>query len=237
VAPSVLGKGVSVSEGAVVGHLVVTMEQLQEGDRLQKSCILVTTEHFYAPVAALKMAAGLLILRGERNSFAATVMRKMGKPAVVDILHLTLNEDSTALISTFQSEPRTLHIGDTITVDASTGMIYAGKMPTVSVGQDEDFQMVMKWASKFKRLLVLADIESHEELILADNMGAEGVGSLKTNFMFSKEQERLDIFRQAILEDNRSDRSKCLQLLLTAHQADFLEMFCFMDRRQVTADC
>mmetsp|Transcript_3548 Transcript_3548/g.8060 ORF Transcript_3548/g.8060 Transcript_3548/m.8060 type:complete len:153 (-) Transcript_3548:30-488(-) len=79
VAPSVLGKGTSVSEGAVVGHLVFTMEQLQDGVRDGKACILVATEHLYAPIAGLKAIVGLLLLRGERTSFAASAMRKMGK--------------------------------------------------------------------------------------------------------------------------------------------------------------
>jgi len=233
VAPSVLGKGTSVSEGAVVGHLVFTMEQLQDGVRDGKACILVATEHLYAPIAGLKAIVGLLLLRGERTSFAASAMRKMGKPAVVEVLHLFLNEDATALISTYQAELRTLYVWDIVTLDGSTGIIYYGAMPTVSVGKDEDFLTVMRWASKYKRMGVLADVETREEVQLADNMGAEGVGSLRTNFMFSKE-DRIHLFRQSILLDNRADRCQCLAQLLPMHQADFLEIFCFMGHRQVS---
>mmetsp|Transcript_3552 Transcript_3552/g.8069 ORF Transcript_3552/g.8069 Transcript_3552/m.8069 type:complete len:102 (-) Transcript_3552:54-359(-) len=91
----------------------------------------------------------------------------------------------------------------------------------------------MQWASKYKRMGVLADVASREEVQLADNMGAEGVGSLRTNFMFSKE-DRIHLFRQSILLDNRADRCQCLAQLLPMHQADFLEIFCFMGHRQVS---
>ncbi|KAJ1441090.1 Pyruvate/Phosphoenolpyruvate kinase-like domain-containing protein [Ochromonadaceae sp. CCMP2298] len=240
VAPSVVGKGVGAAEGAVVGHLVFSIDQLLQGKMQQKPCILVATgrdascmQDLYVPMTGIKGVAGLLILRGERNSFAASVMRKMKKPAVVNVPHLTLNEDATALTSTYQAKLLILRVGDIITLDGSTGLIYVGAIPTVSVGQCENFLTVMQWASKYKRMGVLADVASREEVQLADNMGAEGVGSLRTNFMFSKE-DRIHLFRQSILLDNRADRCQCLAQLLPMHQADFLEIFCFMGHRQVT---
>eukprot|EP00600_Ochromonadales_sp_CCMP1393_P008438 CAMPEP_0174954150 /NCGR_PEP_ID=MMETSP0004_2-20121128/265_1 /TAXON_ID=420556 /ORGANISM="Ochromonas sp., Strain CCMP1393" /LENGTH=988 /DNA_ID=CAMNT_0016201933 /DNA_START=1859 /DNA_END=4825 /DNA_ORIENTATION=- len=123
--------------------------------------------------------------------------------------------------------------GETITIDGSTGIVYTGEMPTVSVGQDENFLAVMQWADKYKRLHVLANAESPEDVQQADRMGAEGVGLCRTEHMFFHEA-RIDLFRHLILTDNPVERQHCLAQLLPLQQADFLQIFTTMGPRQVT---
>jgi len=79
--------------------------------------------------------------------------RQLRKSAVVNANKLSLdlaNETVTCTLCPSKIAKR----GDVITIDGSTGYIYFGDLPKVSVGQDEHFRTVMQWADKYKRMEV-----------------------------------------------------------------------------------
>jgi pyruvate,orthophosphate dikinase len=174
----------------------------------------------------------VLTLRGGLTSHAAVVMRGMGKSAVVGAQGLNLDSAAHTLTS-IQNPDITVRTGDTITIDGSTGYVYLGQMPTVSVGQDDNFRTVMQWADRNKRLGVLTNAETVEDVQQAQRMGAEGIGLCRTEHMFFQ-ADRINLFRSMILAQDSHERATWLLKLQPLQQRDFLEIFRIVGDAQVT---
>ena len=177
-------------------------------------------------------AQGLLTCGGDVGSYACTMMRTMGKTAVVGTKDICINMQDQTLTSARLPDV-VIRNGDFITIDGSTGQVYLGQMPTVAVGQDSNFATVMQWADKYKRMSVLASAGTLGEVQLAKRLGAEGIGSFCTKEMFSS-TECLSLFRQVIFAENAFERSSFLLKMLPFQQAAFLDMFRTINNDAVT---
>jgi pyruvate,orthophosphate dikinase len=165
----------------------------------------------------------VLTLRGGVTSHAAVVMRSLGKPAVVGAFGLHVDWEAQTL--TCASRPQlTVRRGEVLTVDGSEGVVYVGALPTVSTGQDVNFMTVMQWADKYKRMDVLANADTPEDIAVAQRMGAEGIGLCRTERMFSH-PDRINIFRRMILADSPFERATWLLQLQPLFEQDFLDIF------------
>ena len=167
---------------------------------------------------------GLLLLQGGITSHGAVVMRSLDKSAVVGFTGLSIDETEELLTCTADSTI-SIHKGDIITIDGSSGTVYLGEMPTLACGLDENFRTIMHWADKYKRMHVFADVDSLESVLRAKDMGAEGIGLFVTERMFCKE-ECIHLFRHMILTDNPAERIQCLNQMLPLQQKDFFDIFC-----------
>jgi len=256
----IIGRGVGVSPGAAVGRVVFSGAEAEESVARGEPCILVRMDTGVDDVPGLQACTGVVVIRGGRTSHAALAARSMGKPAVVGTLHLRLDESGAKLSATTpppegMGEKQTAREtagesggglseeelaeygievgrGMLITVDGTNGVIYLGEMPTVQLGQDADFQQVMVWADRYKRMLVQAVVESPDDLKLADAMGCDGIGLLRTEEMFLG-PDRIDHFRCVILSDDLAVRQAGLDALLPLQTQDFVKIFRTMGRRQV----
>eukprot|EP00600_Ochromonadales_sp_CCMP1393_P015311 CAMPEP_0175033100 /NCGR_PEP_ID=MMETSP0005-20121125/21801_1 /TAXON_ID=420556 /ORGANISM="Ochromonas sp., Strain CCMP1393" /LENGTH=843 /DNA_ID=CAMNT_0016293659 /DNA_START=19 /DNA_END=2546 /DNA_ORIENTATION=+ len=234
-----LGKGLAGSDGTIVGKAVFDMKQVETCVNNGESCILILDDVTTAHRSALKIASGLLTVRGGRDTYGAEIMRALGKPCVMGASNLRLDAEKGELSvspevasSTTGQINHIIHAGDSLTIDGSSGMIYTGEIPTVSVGQDAHYMKVIFWADKYKRMDVYANAESRVDVLQADRMGADGIGSLRTERMLKK-GSRIDLFRRAILTEDAMSRKQCLLQLLPLLQADFLEIFTFQSHRPV----
>lgn len=127
-----------------------------------------------------------------------------------------------------------LREGDVITVDGVSGCVLRGnEVPTHAAGSGEFFSMVMTWADRYKRMHVQATANSVEDVRNAKALGAEGIGMLRTESMFTQ-VGCIDIFRQAMLARTPDERCTFLSKLVTAHQQQFEEVFRLMDHRPVS---
>ena len=99
--------------------------------------------------------------------------------------------------------------GDWISVDGSTGEVYAGALPTVSARFEDqpELQTILGYADEVRRMGVWTNADKPEEAALARSYGAEGIGLCRTEHMF-REGERLDIVRDAILVATVATRAK-----------------------------
>lgn len=122
--------------------------------------------------------------------------------------------------------------GDKITIDGSTGLIYKDEVPTIASSQSEDFQTILRWAGKYKRMQVLANASSTEEVQKALELGAEGVGLLKTEQMFSR-SDRLIQFQKLILTDVDAERRMIVDKLIPQHMDEFISIFRLLDNREI----
>ena len=127
----------------------------------------------------------------------------------------------------------TLIAGDWITLDGSTGTVYAGRVPTIPPTLSDDFTTLMKWADSVRRLAVRANAETPDDAKMARSFGAEGIGLCRTEHMFFG-PDRIGHVRQMIMADTDDSRTKAINALLPFQRADFSDLFRIMVGLPVT---
>lgn len=222
-------QGLNASPGAAVGKVSFDAEDALRRGRAGDPIVLVRWETTPDDIAGVIEAEGVLTAHGGMTSHAAVVARGMGKPCVAGASGIKI--DPTA---------RTLTIGETvlstedsITIDGSTGEVYATALPLVPAQMNDDFATVVGWADEIRSLQVRANADTGEDAAKAREFGASGIGLCRTEHMFMQ-AERLPVVRKMILADDDSDRADALAELLPMQQADFDEIFTAMSGLPVT---
>ena len=114
---------------------------------------------------------------------------------------------------------------EVLTLDGASGVVYQGALKLITAVYDEDYMTVMAWANENKRLLVYADAETFEGVKKAFELGAEGIGLMRTEQMFLSDFDRLNAMRAMILADTKEERMIQLASLLDFQREDFLDVF------------
>jgi len=133
-------RGRGASPGLATGQVVVLPSQASAA-AASGPIILVRAETSPADVPAMSLAAGVLTARGGLTSHAAVVARGWGIPAVVGAQQVALRHDGVVIAG------RYLPAGATLTVDGSTGEVFAGAIPGSSVPSPEAATL-LRWADE-----------------------------------------------------------------------------------------
>jgi pyruvate, orthophosphate dikinase len=90
--------------------------------------------------------------------------------------------------------------GETISIDGTTGEIFAGELPTIEARfEDEhDLATLLSWADDARRLQVWANADYPRDAERARAFGAQGIGLCRTEHMFF-EEDRLPTVQRMIL--------------------------------------
>ena len=123
--------------------------------------------------------------------------------------------------------------GTEISLDGSTGNIYAGIIPMTDAEIAGEFERIMRWADKFRRLKVRTNADTPTDARKAKDLGAEGIGLCRTEHMFF-EKDRIAAFREMICSDTVEEREKALKKILPYQQKDFEELFESLEGYPVT---
>jgi pyruvate,orthophosphate dikinase len=191
----------------------------------KKDVIMVRPETKPDDVHGMLAAHGILTSRGGRTSHAALVARQFGKPAVVGVAELEIDLEKRIM----EVKGRTLREGDWISVDGTTGEVFAGQVPTVEPDvQDPYLLKLLTWADGFRRLEVWANADYPRDAERARRFGAQGIGLCRTEHMFF-ETERLPIVQKMILSPPGPERQAALDQLLPFQRSDFDGLFRAMD--------
>jgi pyruvate,orthophosphate dikinase len=174
-------------------------------------------------------ARGIVTARGGMTSHAAVVARGMGRPCVSGAGEIQI--DSRA--GTFTARGRTFRAGEVITIDGSKGEVLDGPVAMIEPELTGDFQTLMAWADKVRRLKVRANAETPLDCRTAREFGAEGVGLCRTEHMFF-DAARITAVRQMILASDEKGRRVALDKLLPEQRSDFAEIFEVMAGLPVT---
>ena len=126
-----------------------------------------------------------------------------------------------------------LKAGDWITLDGSTGEVFAGRVPTVEPTLSDDFATLMGWADQVRRLRVRANAETPQDAATAARFGAEGIGLCRTEHMFFA-PERIGAVRRMIMAEDAAARARALDTLLPFQRDDFASLFRIMADLPVT---
>jgi pyruvate,orthophosphate dikinase len=226
----VLARGLAASPGAAVGHIVFSADEAERRAGQGKPVILVRVETSPEDIHGMKAARGIVTARGGLTSHAAVVARGMGKACVAGCSAVSVNyADQKMTISVYDetgrsSETVTLSKGDVVTIDGSSGTIYAGEIPTVPAALAGEFGELMVWADAVRTMKVRANADTPLDARTARSFGAEGIGLCRTEHMFF-EEDRIAAMREMILSDDQAQREKALAKLLPFQREDFVGIF------------
>ncbi len=224
-----LARGLPASPGAATGQIVFFADEAEAWSRQGKDVILVRQETSPEDLRGMSVARGILTARGGMTSHAAVVARGMGKCCVsgAGAVHVDLKARTMTVMGA------AYHEGDWISLDGSTGEVFAGQIPTVDAQLSGDFGVLMSLADRYKRLEVRANADTPQEAGIARALGATGIGLCRTEHMFF-EGERIVAVREMILADDEAGRRRALAKLLPMQRGDFEGLFREMDGLPVT---
>ena len=119
--------------------------------------------------------------------------------------------------------------------------MYSGEIALVRPEPPKAFATLLKWADKIRRLKVRTNADTPQDARVAREMGAEGIGLVRTEHMFFKDfehpersGERQQAIQEMILADTPEARRKALDKLLPFQRRDFIGIFEAMNGLPVT---
>ena len=217
--------GLAAGPGAGTGKIAFTAEEAQARKAKGEKVVLVRAETSPEDIVGMVAAEGILTMRGGMTSHAAVVARGMGRCCVCGCAAAIIDE-----------EKRTLTIGDKVytdqdvlSLDGSTGKVYAGAIKTVDPDLTAGyFGRLMGWVDEFRDLLVRTNADTPRDAKQARIFGAEGIGLCRTEHMFFA-KDRIFSMRKMILADKVEDREAALAEIEPMQQADFEALYETMD--------
>ena len=224
-----LGKGLGASPGAACGKVVFTAEDAEKWAEKGEKVVLVRLETSPEDITGMKVAQGILTVRGGMTSHAAVVARGMGTCCVSGCGDIAMDEENKK----FTLAGKEFNEGDFISIDGTTGNIYEGEIKTVDATIAGTFGRVMAWADKFRRLKVRTNADTPADAKKARELGAEGIGLCRTEHMFF-EEDRIAAFREMICADTVEEREVALDKILPYQQGDFEGLFEALEGNPVT---
>ena len=229
-----IGKGLAASPGSACGQIVFSAEEAEEAvrNKTMPKVVLVRLETSPEDIVGMQVSQGILTVRGGMTSHAAVVARGMGTCCVSGC-----GNDNTVRISyadkVFEINGHRFTEGDWISLDGSTGNIYAGQIPTVAATGNKNFNRFMGWADAARRLNVEANADNPRDAQQAVDLGAEGIGLCRTEHMFFAE-DRIKAVREMICARTVEERKVALAKVEPFQQGDFEAMYRIMGTRPMT---
>ncbi len=228
-AGEVIGSALPASPGAAAGKVYFTAEDAKAAHEAGERVILVRLETSPEDIEGMHAAEGILTVRGGMTSHAAVVARGMGTCCVSGCGEIKISEEE----KWFELGGHHFVEGDYISLDGTTGNIYKGDIPTKDAAITGNFQRIMGWADKFRRLQVRTNADTPADTVNAVRLGAEGIGLCRTEHMFFNE-ERIPKIRKMILSDTVEAREAALMELLPYQKEDFKGMYKALKGRPMT---
>ncbi len=220
----VITQGLPASPGAACGQIVFHADDAQEWHADGKKVVMVRIETSPEDLAGMSAAEGILTARGGMTSHAAVVARGMGKCCVsgagginVDYKTKTVEIDGTVYKE-----------GDFISLNGTTGQVYAGQIETKAAELSGDFKELMDLCDKYTKMEIRTNADTPHDAEVARAFGAKGIGLTRTEHMFFDDQ-KIVAMREMILADSVEGREKALAKLLPYQKTDFYGILKAMD--------
>ena len=224
-----IAKGLAASPGAAVGKIAFSAKEAASRAAEGEAVILVREETSPEDLEGMVSAKGILTARGGMTSHAAVVARGMGKCCVAGAGELHVNEFE----HTVRVGDNVYKADDVISIDGSTGAIYAGNLETQPPQLEGAFGEFMGWVDEFRQMKVRTNADTPRDVSQALEFGAEGIGLCRTEHMFFKE-DRIFQVRKMILASDLETREAALDKILPMQEDDFYQIYSLMKERPVT---
>ncbi|MEW6603930.1 MAG: pyruvate, phosphate dikinase, partial [Thermoproteota archaeon] len=212
-----IATGIGASPGAASGIAVFDVARAEALGKKGDKVILVREDTKPDDVPAFFQSVGILTSRGGKTSHAAVVARGMGKPCVVGCSQIEIDQEGASFSI---GGKKVVSEGQKITIDGSTGRVYAGEIPTVEPEITSELKELLQWSSEMKGIKIRANADTVESAALARKYGAEGIGLCRTERMFNQ-HDRMMQFVNMIMAEDEDERRKALAELEPLQRADF----------------
>jgi pyruvate,orthophosphate dikinase len=239
---TLLATGMNASPGAAVGKAVFDSDTAVEWAERGEDVILVRKETNPDDLRGMVAARGILTSRGGKTSHAAVVARGMGRTCVCGAEALDVDTPAREFRV---RDGVTVKEGDTISIDGTTGEVFAGEVPVSAALVVRHFEgekvhddlvdavgRIMAHADGARRLRVRANADTPEDAARARRFGAQGIGLCRTEHMFLG--DRRELVERLIVAESEEEQHAALDALLPLQRQDFLEIFEAMDGLPVT---
>ncbi|HZE36619.1 MAG TPA: pyruvate, phosphate dikinase [Candidatus Eisenbacteria bacterium] len=224
-----IARGLAATPAAAVGKVVFDPEKAVEMALRGESAILVRQETSPEDVEGMHAAQGVLTSRGGLTSHAAVVARGWGKSCVVGAGEVVVDEENRL----FRAGRVVVRGGQVVTLNGATGEVVLGSLPLVDPKLSAEFRELLDWARKASTTRVRANADTPGDASKAREFEAEGIGLVRTEHMFFKE-DRIPIVREMIMARDADTRRKAVDRLLPFQREDFIGIFKAMDGYPVT---
>lgn len=241
-----IARGIPASPGAAVGEVVFDSRRAFDLARSGKKVILVRRETSPDDLVGMVASEGILTSRGGKTSHAAVVARGMGKTAVCGTESISVDERA----GLFTVGSLTVYEGETISIDGTTGNVYAGTIPVIAspvtsylegrlaASSDEASPVVkavdriLTYADEIRTLRVHANADTPEDAVRARILGAEGVGLCRTEHMFLG--PRRMYVERLVLAENEDVQRGVIAEMEPLQRGDFVGIMMAMSGLPVT---
>ena len=231
-----LTRGLPAGPGAATGRIYLNAERCVEAADNGEKVLLVRLETSPEDLRGMIAAEGILTARGGVSSHAALVARQMGKVCVCGADEVIVDYNNR----TVTVGGMTFNEGDYMSIDGTSGLVYAGKVETspseiiqVLISKTmkpedsrtyQNFAKLMQWCDDCSKMKVRTNADSPKQTEAALAFGATGIGLCRTEHMFF-EGDRIDFVREMILSTKKSDRVAAVSKLLPYQKGDFKGIF------------
>jgi pyruvate,orthophosphate dikinase len=205
-----IASGLPAGPGAASAKIYLNAERAVLAEAKGEKVLLVRNETSPEDLRGMIAADGILTAKGGVSSHAALVARQMGKVCVCGAAELEIDYDAR----TVKASGKTFKEGDFMSIDGTSGLVYAGQIPTAPseiiagiVNNDKDskktekfkgFKQLMEWCDQATRMSVRTNADTPDQTRIALAFGAVGIGLTRTEHMFF-EGDRIDAMREMIL--------------------------------------
>ncbi|MBO4306605.1 MAG: pyruvate, phosphate dikinase, partial [Clostridia bacterium] len=229
-AAAAVATGLSASPGAACGKVYFSADDAKAHHEAGEKVILARKETSPEDIEGMTASEGIFTSFGGMTSHAAVVARQLGtccvsgcKEALIDEANKTITFNSGLVIKE----------GDWMSLDGSTGKVYAEPIKSVPAELSGNFATIMQWADEIRTLKIRTNADSPAQAAMAIRFGAEGIGLCRTEHMFF-EEDRIPAVREMIVSKTKEEREKALAKLLPMQRDDFKGIYKAMEERPVT---
>ena len=223
-------KGLAASPGAACGMVYFSADEAKAAHEAGAKVILARKETSPEDIEGMTASEGILTAFGGMTSHAAVVARQLGTCCVSGCKSVIIDEKTKAI--TFENGT-VLHEGDWMSLDGTTGNVYAQSIKTAPAELSGNFATIMQWADEIRTLKIRTNADSPAQAAIAVKFGAEGIGLCRTEHMFFDEA-RIPAMREMIVSKNVDERKAALAKILPMQREDFKGIYKAMEGRPVT---
>ena len=229
-AAKAMATGLAASPGAACGMVYFSADDAKRASEAGHKVILARKETSPEDIEGMTASEGILTAFGGMTSHAAVVARQLGTCCVSGCKEIVIDEPAKTLTFT---DGTVLREGDWMSLDGSTGKVYAEAIRTVPAELSGNFATIMEWADAIRTLKIRTNADSPAQAEMAVKFGAEGIGLCRTEHMFFDEA-RIPAMREMIVSKNADERKAALAKILPMQREDFKGIYKAMQGRPVT---
>ncbi|MFW5896665.1 MAG: pyruvate, phosphate dikinase, partial [Bacillota bacterium] len=143
-----MARGLPASPGAATGKVVFDPDEAERLGAADERVLLIRPETTPDDIHGIVGAQGIVTSRGGMTCHAAIVARGMGKPCVVGCSDIVIDlEKRLATVGSI-----TIEEGDLVTIDGTTGSVFAGEMDLIEPVLTSHFRTFLGWADEVRLL-------------------------------------------------------------------------------------